>query len=203
MAENWCKVIFSDETQVVIGKNRKVYVWRKDEEKYQPWCVGQSGDFERKSAISVMFWGCICFNGVGTLTEIEGNIDSNKYISTIDTYLWPVVARHFPGGRFIFQEDNAPCHTSKASNKWKEDNQIETLDWPSQSPDLNIIENVWRKLKVEIEKKVSDIKDRQTLIRVVKEIWTSLTPTYIESLYNTIPARISAVVKAKGHITRF
>lgn len=26
----WRKVIFSDETQVVLGKDRKVYIWRKD-----------------------------------------------------------------------------------------------------------------------------------------------------------------------------
>ena len=62
--ENWKKVIFSDEAQVVIGKNRKIYIWRKDEEKYSPQCVGQYGDFERKNSIAVMFWGCVCFSGL-------------------------------------------------------------------------------------------------------------------------------------------
>ena len=65
--ENWKKVILSDETQVVIGKNRKIYIWRKDEEKYLPKCVGQYGDFERKNSIGVMFWGCVYYSGVGTL----------------------------------------------------------------------------------------------------------------------------------------
>ena len=46
--ENWKKVIFSDETQVVVGQNKKLFQWRKDEEKYLPQCVGQYGDFERK-----------------------------------------------------------------------------------------------------------------------------------------------------------
>jgi hypothetical protein len=42
-----------------------------------------------------MFWGCITYQGVGTFTEVEGNINSRKYINILDAYLWPVIARHF------------------------------------------------------------------------------------------------------------
>ena len=34
--EHWHKWIFSDESQVVIGKNINVFIWRKDDEKFQP-----------------------------------------------------------------------------------------------------------------------------------------------------------------------
>ena len=37
--ENWCKVFFSDETKIVLGKDRKLYVWRKPHEKYRPECL--------------------------------------------------------------------------------------------------------------------------------------------------------------------
>ena len=30
----WKKVIFSDESQIVLGTNNRVYIWRKDDEKY-------------------------------------------------------------------------------------------------------------------------------------------------------------------------
>jgi hypothetical protein len=30
-----------------------------------------------------MFWGCITFDGVGTLTEIEGNMNTTKYLETL------------------------------------------------------------------------------------------------------------------------
>ena len=43
-----------------------------------------------------MVWGCMCFNGIRTLTHVESNINVEKYIKIIDNNLWPVIARHFP-----------------------------------------------------------------------------------------------------------
>jgi hypothetical protein len=45
---------------------------------------------------SAMFWGFITYQGVRTFTEVEGNINSWKYINILNTYLLPVIARHFP-----------------------------------------------------------------------------------------------------------
>ena len=165
--------------------------------------MGQYGDFERKTVASVMFWGCVCFNGVGTLTSVDGNINTDKYIETLDQNLWPVIARNFGNDPWIFQEDNAPCHVSKAANKWKKDNDIETLSWPAQSPDLNIIENVWKKIKQAVEKSLSKIINKDDLKRVVFEEWAIMSPEYKQSLYESIPARIYAVRKAKGYISKF
>jgi hypothetical protein len=41
----------------------------------------------------------------GTFTEVEGNINSWKYINILDTYLWPVIARRFPTYEYLFQDD--------------------------------------------------------------------------------------------------
>ena len=75
----WKKVIFSDESQIVLGTNNRVYIVRKDDEKYNPHLVCSRS--ERK--LSLMIWGCI-YDGVGTLTAVEGNINSAKYIEILD-----------------------------------------------------------------------------------------------------------------------
>ena len=37
--------------------------------------------------LSVMIWGCICFDGVGTLTSVKGNMYSEKYIEVLENNL--------------------------------------------------------------------------------------------------------------------
>ena len=70
---HWKKVIFSDETKIEIGNNRKVYVWRKVDERLRPECNGLYQGRNYKAKFSVMFWGCISYYGVGTLTPVVGN----------------------------------------------------------------------------------------------------------------------------------
>ena len=86
-----------------------------------------------------MFWGCTTYFGVGTLIPVDGNINSEKYISILDDNLWPVVARYFANNPWTLQEDNAPCHVSRRTTARKTENGILILPWPSQSPNLNII----------------------------------------------------------------
>ena len=77
----WKRVIFSDETQVVVGHDMRVHAWRKADEIWRPECVGLRGG----PCVAVMFWGCITFDGVATctLTEIEGNMNTTKYLETL------------------------------------------------------------------------------------------------------------------------
>ena len=155
------------------------------------------------STIECYVLGCIRYEGVGTLVSIVGNINSQKYIQVLDTNLWPVIAKVPEGRDYIFQEDNAPVHTARETTQWKTTNNIPTMNWPPQSPDMNIIENVWRTLKLQLQKRVMDIKTQQQLLDSVQEIWQSLTPVYIKSLYDSLPKRMIAVLRANGCITKY
>ena len=157
-----------------IGTDRKIFVWRKNSERLHPDCVGVVPNAARNVRCSAMFWGCISYFGVGTLTPVDGNINTDKYISILDENLWPVVARHFVNTPWILQEDNAPCHVSLRANQWKTENNVQTLPWPSQSPDLNIIENVWKTIKARLKRRLGEIQNGADLVRVVHDIWTSV-----------------------------
>jgi hypothetical protein len=132
---------------------------------------------------------------VGELVSVQGNMNSEKYINVLDQCLWPVAAKHFHTLPWTLQEDNAPCHVSARTTWWKRGNQIPTLSWPAQSPDLNIIENVWRTLKICLQRQLHTIKTKDDLIASVKNIWYNLPLHYIQSLYDSIPRRIRAVMR--------
>ena len=74
-----------------------------------------------------MFWGCISYNGIGKLTQVQGNIESGKYIEVLGQHLWPVIAKEVPKGGWTFQENNCLVHVSRQTLHWKTENNIETL----------------------------------------------------------------------------
>jgi hypothetical protein len=64
-------VIFSDESQVVVGNNNRIYIWRKKDAAESRDCV--SPPAQRR--LSVMIWECISHYGVGTITTVNGTIE--------------------------------------------------------------------------------------------------------------------------------
>lgn len=201
--QNWKTVIFSDETQVVLGTDHKVYVWRKADENWRPECLGLRSVRNGGVCLSVSFWGCVCYSGVGLPTPIDGNSNTDKYITLLDNNLWQVVAKHFCNNPWVFQDDNCPAHMSARAKAWKEENNIPCLDWPSQFTDLNLIENVWILIKINLAKEQHAIKTKQELVDAVPHIWTSLPQAYKQGLYESLPNRLNAVLKAKGYATKY
>lgn len=62
----------------------------------------------RQRRISSVMWGCITYNEVVTRCLVNGNINTEKYISILETYLWPVNAQHFSNKTHRFQHGIEP-----------------------------------------------------------------------------------------------
>jgi len=195
----WKRVIFSDECKVDIGLNHRVFVWRKVGESYLPCCLGTPPTLK----ISLMIWGCITYDGVGTLTVTQGNVNSQQYITILDNHLWPVICKHFPTGEFICQDDNAPIHRARAVSEYKFRNGIHSMLWPAQSPDINIIENLWYRLKRELKHLPRNLTSASELETAIRVIWNKTPVSYIKILYYTIPRRLQSVIKSRGYITKY
>jgi transposase len=59
------------------------------------------------------------------------------------------------------------------------------MEWPTNSPDLNLIENVWRLLKYRIGQRFSKID--QQVWQFLEEEWAKLTVQDFEKYIQEVP----------------
>ncbi|KAI4895463.1 hypothetical protein NFI96_023966 [Prochilodus magdalenae] len=146
-AEDWQKVVFSDESRFCISfGDQGPRVWRHGGETYNHECVKRSVKFPQ----SVMVWGCMSARGVGKLCFLKKTVNAAVYQDVLETFLIPTVEEQFGKEDFIFQQDLAPAHVAKSTKDWFTKKQLEVLAWPANSPDLNVIENLWAIVKRKI-----------------------------------------------------
>ena len=81
----------------------------------------------------------------------------------------------------VLQHDNAPIHRASNVTSWLNQDNVETLDWPPYSPDLNIIENVWAILKRRLASSSFTCSSIADVKRLVENEWTKVTPQIIST----------------------
>ena len=200
--EDWKRVVWSDETKINrFGSDGRKWCWKKRDSRLQPNHINMT---VKHGGGSIMVWGCMTAHGVGYMCRIDGGMDGKLYTEILDDLLHKSVEFYdMDFGDFIFQHDNDPKHTSKIAKEWLANHQVEVLDWPAQSPDLNPIEHLWGYLKRRLESYERAPTSMHELWRRVEEEWEKIPGAECAKLVESMPNRVSEVLKAKGGYTTY
>ena len=195
--KQWNTVVFSDEKKFNLdgpdGYNYYFHDLRKEERflNRNHSCVG-----------GVMVWGAISYYGTCELQFVSSKMNAITYKGVIEKAF-----QHFDNIfgpiPWTFQHDNAPIHTARAVKQWISGQNVQLLEWPPYSPDLNIIENVWGLLSRKVYEGGRQFENTATLIEVIKKSWATISISVLENYYNSLKNRIFDVIVNKGGSTKY
>ena len=195
--EEWKRIIWSDEKRFNLdGPDGFAYYWhdlRKDELILSKRHSGGG---------SVMIWACFSYHGKSTLAFVKQRMNQYSYQNVLENYLLPF-KNEFGGDNSIFQQDGAKPHTARTSIQWLVERNIEVLPWPSLSPDLSPIENLWGYLTRMVYSNGIQYNSVEELKMSILSSWNRIPKTLLENLAMSMPKRIFKVGCSKGGVINY
>ena len=141
--------------------------------------------------------------------EPARNITSSAYRDVLNGTLLPSASEMMNShgiGSWVFQQDNDPTHgcAKLVIMEWnkKPHSNVQLLpNWPPNSPDLNILENVWAYVQQKVNARGGGSFDafKEAVISEIK----SVPRKVICNLYASLPKRMAAVIANDGGKTKY
>ncbi|KAK3515337.1 hypothetical protein QTP70_017194, partial [Hemibagrus guttatus] len=114
--EDWENVIWSDETKIeLFGKNSTCRVWRRKNAELHP---KNTIPTVKHGGGNIMLWGCFSAKGPGRLIRVKERMNGAMYREILSKNLLPSARALKMKRGWVFQHDNDPKHTARATMEW-------------------------------------------------------------------------------------
>ena len=197
--QDWRRVIFSDKSRFKLyrayGRQR---VYRRIGERFAPCNVNPVDHFDGGS---VMVWGAIRFCWRSQLLVVDGNLTANRYLDTVlSNQIIPYVQLHNDS---IFMHDNARPHVAQVCQGCLRAHDVQVLDWPLYSPDVNPIEHLWDHLDWKVRLRNPPPRNLAQLRQALIEEWHRYPQFCINRLIMPMSRRVWDLRLANGSYIRY
>ncbi|GFT65201.1 transposable element Tcb2 transposase [Trichonephila clavipes] len=186
----------SDESRFSLSSDsHRILIWRERGSRNHPSNIIER---DRYGGRGVLVWGGIM---LGSRTDLHifdaGSVNGTRYCNEI---LLPYV-RRFRGAmglQFLFMDDNAPCHRTVDAEQLLESEDIERMDWPARSPDLNPIEHVWDFLGRRLAALTLPPVTIRELRLALQDEWAAMPQQLIDTLILSMARRCETCLAVRG-----
>ena len=196
--EQW-KVMWSDESRFTLFQSdgctlKKRRVRRGADEVMHPSCLGPT---VQVCEGSVMIWGCCSWSGLEVwvqhyVSREWGQLTTWIYWMTKLFHLWTFFLLWWLGHnpRSQCQDSLGPNWVRLVQGAW--DKSFPHVDWPRESPDLNLFGNLCDVLEKTLPSSMQGLGEK------LIQLWTEINVVTLQNRMETMSWRMHVVVKAKG-----
>ena len=151
-----------------------------------------------------MVWGCMTSQDTGYACWVQGWMNADTYVSILDDELLNTIEYYkLKWKKLIFQHDLSSVHDSKKVRDWFKEHKIKVLDWPSQSPDVNLIKHLWDHLKRKLARYGKEPKGVHEIWKHVEKEWNEIPVDVCSTLIGSMQKHVKAMKRAKGGYTYY
>lgn len=173
-----------------------------------------------KQQPSLLCYAAVSWYGKSELRFIDGfaenqdNIPASRrkkktvnqfvYTQEMCPLMFDDINRTMNGRPWVWQQDGAKAHTARTSTQWIRENAPDFItpdEWPSKSPDLNVMDySLWGILLAGLAHKRREIDSMEKLKAILTEAWNNIPMDIIQrATASWIPRLRACIHNGGGH----